>query len=253
MKTYSFREKVVEFPQSIDELTPEQYVYYIVLASMLTGGGMTLKDWRARWFSYLAGMKRSNYTILRPEYIRQAEGIIGEITDRFLTDRRGTPSPTFDTCRNLLPEINGHRGPDDWLNGLEFGKFVKCATLLEHVEPSSDATAYEEIARTLYTIPEGEAVPPVLTWHAPVLFNNVCHAIQSGPIDINGRMIDLSIIFKGSGGRKPDDKTGWAGVSFEVAAAGVFGNIHELDRSDFWAVLLYLYRCKFEYNHEKKK
>lgn len=252
MKAYEFKNKVLEFPTSIDELTPEQYVYYIVLASMLAGGSCTLEQWRARWFSYLAGMKRSNYTILRPEYIRQAEGILHEITDRFLTSLKGKTSPRFDTCRNLLPEINGYKGPADWLSGLKFGKFVQCATLTGQIAPGrNDSTAYEEIARVLYSIPEADPVPPVLTWHAPILFNNVCHAIESAPIDINGRMLDLSIIFKGSGKRTADDKTGWTGISFEVAAAGVFGNVHQLEEADFWAVLLYLYKCKFEYIHDK--
>jgi len=64
-------------------------------------------------------------------------------------------------------------------------------------------------------------------------------------------MVDFSIIFKSSGSRRPDDKTGWAGISFEIAAAGVFGNVSELDAAPFWAVLMYLYKCKFEYMHDK--
>lgn len=252
MKKIEFRGKELEVPQSIDELTPEQYVYYIYLGSWLTGGQIDLAFWRIRWFSYLAGMGSANYTILRPEYIEQAEALRDPITAPFLVDSTTGKAPTFKTCRNLLPEYHGFKGPSDWLNDLKFGELVQCATLLEQETAAEDPEdIYREIARTLYHIPEGEPVPDVLAWHAPVLFGSVWKEIQSGPVDINGRMVDFSIIFKSTGPRRADDKTGWAGISFEIAAAGVFGNVAQLDASPFWAVLMYLYKCKFEYMHDK--
>ena len=42
------------------------------------------------------------------------------------------------------------------------------------------------------------------------------------------------------------------GIVFEVAASGVFGNKKEVDDTPFWDVLLYLYKCKFEYLHQKQ-
>lgn len=252
MKKIEFRGKELEVPQCIDELTPEQYVYYIYLGSWLTGGHIDLTFWRVRWFSYLAGMGTANYTILRPEYIAQAEALRDAVTGPFLVDSTAGKVPTFKTCRNLLPEYHGYKGPSDWLNDLKFGEFVQCATLLEQETAAEDPEdIYREIARTLYHIPEGEPVPDVLAWHAPVLFGSVWKEIQSGPVDINGKMLDFSIIFKSTGPRRADDKTGWAGISFEIAAAGVFGNVAQLDASPFWAVLMYLYKCKFEYMHDK--
>ena len=93
----------------------------------------------------------------------------------------------------------------------------------------------------------------ILAWHAPMLFLAVWKAIQSGPIEINGRDVDFSIIFRSSGPRRPDDKTGWAGITFEIATSGVFGNVAEVEASPFWSVLMYLYKCKFEYIHDKSK
>lgn len=252
MKTIVFRGKALEIPQCIDELTPEQYIYYIYLGSWLTGGNIDLEFWRIRWFSYLAGMGASNYTILRPEFVAEAETLRDTITAPFLVESKTGKAPTFKTCRNLLPEYRGYKGPADWLNDVKFGEFVQCATLLEQEANAADPEdIYRNIARTLYHIPDAESVPDVLAWHAPVLFGAVWKEIQSGPVDINGKMVDFSIIFKSSGPRRPDDKTGWAGISFEVAAAGVFGNVAELDASPFWAVLMYLYKCKFEYIHDK--
>lgn len=239
-------------PESIDELTPKQYIYYIHLASWLTAGLITLEFWRVRWFSSLAGLGTMNYTSLRPEFIEQAERLRDVVVAPFLVSSTRGPAPTFKTCRNLLPEYHEYKGPTDWLNDLTFGKFVECSTLIEQTPTAADPEEiYQAIARALYEIPETEEVPAVLAWHAPVFFGSVWSAIQSGPVDMNGKMVDFSIIFKGTGERRPDDKTGWAGISFEVAAAGVFGNLKELDESPFWAVLMYLYKCKFEYLHDK--
>ena len=72
--------------------------------------------------------------------------------------------------------------------------------------------------------------------------------------DIGGEDIDFRMLFQklASEDRKADDKTGWTGIVFEVAASGVFGNKKEVDDTPFWDVLLYLYKCKFEYLHQKR-
>ena len=252
MKNLNFRNRPVEVPESIDELAPEQYIYYIYLASWLAAGDITPEFWRVRWFSYLMGLGSANYTILRPEYIEQAEQLLDSVVTPFIETTPQGPVPTFKTCLNLLPAYKGYSGPAHWLDNLTFGKFVECSTLLEQIPTAADpAELQRAVARALYNIPESDDVPPVLSFHAPMLFSAVWSAIQAGPIDINGRQVDFSIIFKSTGERRPDDKTGWAGISFEVAAAGVFGNIKELDEAPFWAVLMYLYKCKFEYLHDK--
>ena len=49
------------------------------------------------------------------------------------------------------------------------------------------------------------------------------------------------------------DRTGWKGITFEVASSGVFGAMDSLNVTPFWDVLLYLYKCKYEYLHNKNK
>ena len=75
---------------------------------------------------------------------------------------------------------------------------------------------------------------------------------MAAPVEINGKKIDFRIIFKSSGTSRPDDKTGWTGITFEIASAGLFGNVSQVEEADMWAVLIYLYKCRFEYNHEKR-
>lgn len=253
MKSITTRSKQVEIPTAVDELTQAQYEYYCFLALALGAGTIDPEYFRVRWLSYLIGMGSSDYSILRPEFIAELDAQVAAV-DSFFLDGHPGRSLDFNTTVNLLPEFAGYRGPADWLDGLTYGRFVQCLTIFEslaYTDARTVAEGYEEIARILYNIPEGVEVPGLLAFHAPTFFAAVWKAIQSGPIDINGRKIDFGIIFKNSGSRRADDKTGWTGITFEVASAGLFGNVKELEEADFWAVLLYLYKCKFEYLHDK--
>lgn len=258
METIKTRGKRVEIPVNVSELTPAQYEYYCFLAFALAGRVITPGYFRIRWFSFLIGLGKSDFTILKQEYIDELEAQISAIEGYFVketTEGQERVHLDFDTVVNLLPEYKGYKGPGDLFQGVTFGEFVECYTVaecLDEADPEATAKGYEHIARTLYHIPEEAPVPDLLTFHAPKLFSSVWKAIQSAPIEINGKKIDFRIIFKSSGSTKPDDKTGWTGITFEVASAGLFGNVSQVENADMWAVLIYLYKCKFEYLNEKR-
>lgn len=249
------RGKEIEIPGGIDELTPEQYVYYCHLVWALGADVITLKAFRVRWFSFLVGLNRIDYTLLKIESREELAAQISAI-DGFFNQESGRPSLLFTTTRNLLPSYKGFNGPGDWLEGMKYGDFIDCLNLSEAVRSANEDDVldiYARIARIMYSIPDSENVPDLLLFHAPAFLSAVWRAIMTRPVEINGRNIDFRIIFKGSGSDRRDDGTGWAGITFEVAAAGVFGNVKDVEQVDLWSVLLYLYRCKFEYLEEKRK
>ena len=248
MEPIEFRGRTVQVPLSVEELTMDQYIYLVCLNTWLERKLIDGDYFRVRWFSWLLGLGNTDFTMLRRELIEQVQPHCRRITDGFMKAGR----PDFTTCVNLIPEYKGYKGPADWMSGVSYGKFVECATVFSQLASAEDPRElYQHIARTLYSIPPEKPVPEILAWHSVVFFSNVWRAIQTAPVEINGQMLDLSIIFKGSSGRKADDKTGWTGISFEVASAGLFGNVRELEEADFWEVLIYLYKCKFEYLHDK--
>lgn len=257
METITTRGHNVEIPSCVGELTPAQYEYYCFLAFALGGGVIDIEYLRVRWISYLIGMGKADYTILKPEHIAELDGQRKAVDGFFRTrtiDGENRLSLDFDSPVNLLPEYKGFNGPGDWLDGVTYGEFVKCLAIIDSLaeaDAEGVAEGYADIARVLYHIPGEAPVPDILAFHAPTLFSSVWRAIQTSPIDINGKKIDLGIIFRGSGGSRPDDKTGWTGITFEVASAGLFGSVKEVEATDFWEVLLYLYKCKFEYIHDK--
>lgn len=250
------RGKTVEIPSGISELSPRQYEYYCILAFALAGGAIDVDFFKERWFSFLIGMKRANFSILRKEFSDELRSQLSAIDDFFRDNGHkegGDVHLDFSTPVNLLPEYEGYKGPGPWLEGLTYGEFVECLTIFESLNDADEdavAEGYCLIARILYHIPREETVPDLLAFHAPTLFASVWREIQSNPIEINGRMIDFSIIFKSSGERRPDDHTGWTGITFEIASAGLFGSVKDVECADMWAVLIYLYKCKFEYLHD---
>ncbi len=254
MKTITTRARSVEIPTHVSELTPEQYEYYVFLAHTLSMGSISGDYFRIRWFSYLIGLDKADFTVLKPKYIDELESQIGAIDGFFVTEGDRVHLD-FSTPVNLLPSYGGYQGPGDWLEGVTYGTFVECLTIAENInQMDADAMAegYAHIARKLYNIPDDDTVPDILVFHAPMLLSSVWKALMSAPVEINGKKIDFRIIFRSSGNKRSDDKTGWTGITFEVAAAGLFGSVAEVERTDMWAVLIYLYKCKFEYLNEKR-
>lgn len=250
--------KEVEIPTVLEELTPEQYLYFITLSSLFSASAtMTEKAYRVRWMSYLAGLGPIDFTLFVPERQKLFLDALQATDGFFYRGSDGRLLPDFDTPANLLPEIEGYKGPGNMLDGLTWEEFTECSAVIKTAAVDSGDTlmeAYGHVARVLYKIPDEKEIPEILYFHAPTLFRNVLKQIESAPIDINGEKIDFRIIFQlNKTGINYDDKTGWTGITFEVASSGVFGGVKEVEKTDFWMVLLYLYRCKFEYLHNKRK
>ena len=114
-----------------------------------------------RWFSFLLGFGKADYTILKPVFIAELERQSGAI-DGFFVKAGDRASLDFTTPVNLLPEYRGYSGPGDWLHGVSFGVFVKCLTVLESLSGADEtevAEGYAHIARRLYDIPKEDEVP----------------------------------------------------------------------------------------------
>ena len=107
METITTRGRSVDIPVCVGELTPAQYEYYCFLAFALGGGVIDLDYFRVRWFSYLIGLKKVDYTILKPEHIAELERQRKVIDGFFRTQTvNGVERQSLDfaTTVNLLPE-----------------------------------------------------------------------------------------------------------------------------------------------------
>ena len=267
MEKFTYNSKTVEVPSYLDEVSSEQYRQFLILSVLMNRGTISPGQFRVKWLSYLLGMK-ADYTMYRREIIRELDGQLEKLDGFFsyTTGKKGERivTPILKTGRNLMQDFGGWHGVGDMLNGLTFGNFCDCLDLLQQSRQAAaekDDPAineiFQDITLKLYRYKDPEktpAIPSLLAIHAVNFFSAVWEMVLSGPVYIGGEAIDFRILFQkpASEDRKADDKTGWTGIVFEVAASGVFGNKKEVDDTPLWDVLLYLYKCKFEYLHQKR-
>jgi hypothetical protein len=274
MIDFIFKGKTIRIPAQLEELTRDQYIEFLKLSSLMTQGYLEPAGFRTHWVSCLLGLK-IDYTDYKPEIVEEVSGQLEKLDGFFIYEDRPdggrTVTPRLRTGRQMLKEYAGWIGPGDMLEGMTFGDFTDCLTILGLVkkaidagEPDSEiAVMYEDLTRKMYrpvvNIPKDKPVPvppALLVVHAVNLFSAVWSQIVSEPVSINGEEVNFAILFNKSGaaGRHAyDDRTGWKGITFEVASSGVFGAMDSLNVTPFWDVLLYLYKCKYEYLHNKNK
>ncbi len=269
-----YKGKPVNIPSYLEELSTDQYIEFLKLSSIMSKGFITPADFRRKFLSRLLGMKADEYTIYKKDIVQELDAQLGKLDDFFvyedLPDGKGrSVTPRLQTTRQMMKEYAGWVGPGNMLDGMTFGDFTDCLTVLTMVKTATDngedddevMKLYEELTRKMYR-PMGDHVPdaakmvppPLLVFHAVYFFSAVWKQILNEPVNINGQDIAFSILFTGAAGGRAgvDDKTGWQGITFEVASSAVFGNIKDVNAAPFWDVLLYLYRCKFEQMHKKK-
>ena len=258
MTDITFNGKTHRLPEYLDELSSDLYVRWLVLVILFHQGLITIREMKVKWMSALLGL-RIDYTAYTPDIVSQTDHQLHLLDAFFQTaDTPDRQSPRIHTCRQLLRDYEGWHGPADMLDGLSFGAFTDILTLLGIARKEDTPTdeidrIYRDITLLLYTHPEPGKVPDnILVLHAATFFTAVWEHIQHEPCNINGELIDLSILFRSSGRRQADDRTGWTGITMEVAKEGIFGDYQSVRASSLWDVLLYLYRCKFSYLYAPK-
>lgn len=267
MQEFTYDNKTKEIPESLEELSPVQYYRYLELVMMMNTGKISPFEMRCKLISLLLGMK-CNFTIYKESIINEINAQLHKVDVFFdITEESGKAiyDPHIKSGRNLLPSYKNWRGPEDMLNNITFGQFVQCLNLAKEMEVAQREndnkqvdSLMSEFGAILYistdSRTEGNKLPPLVCFHSYIFFCAVWELVYSVPIPINGEDINFSILFQEPYGEKrPDDKTGWAGVAYEIASSGVFGSVKQINDTPFWDVLLYLYKCRFESIHNKKQ
>ena len=246
MKEIKIGKKGVMLPESWEEMTRDQYWTYMLLLSAVMAGERQTLEAEKTFFSFLIGWNGADWTRMTDaDTADMLRALFLEHGKRWGMDRLPDTE-----CINLMPVWRGHKGPEDWLGDMTWGTFCDCLDLLSMAAQEGEGQTADGLARMMYGLPAEETPDGVLRLHCLALMQSVVAAMSSGPIAINGRDVDLSIVFRSHHGS--GDGTGLAGVTFEVAESGVFGAFREVKDTGMWDVLLYLYKCRKSKEKEKK-
>lgn len=256
MKILSYRGRTIQAPETIDELTPAQYRRYLEISLMNDRGVLNRAGLIGKLLTLLLG-ERTDLSMQPDSLQREAFQHI-RLVEAFILPGEKRDTLRFDTGANLLPEWDGWRGPGDMLDGVRFGAFIDCNSLLKMLSnagsPAESERLTEEFCRKLYRNESRPDAQPdeLLCAHALIFFNNVMKTLHREPVEINGERIPFALLFEKSDKRKPDDHTGWTGAALDIAEAGTFGTYREVLDTPLWDILLYLYRKKFDHKHSKR-
>lgn len=265
------------FPSDIDELSGDQYLFYLDLAlKYITGELQDAAEIKRMLFVKLTDLKVSNKMQFYDEQTQEA--IWSALTDKinlldsFFDIETGEDGGVvykmhLQSGINLLPEWNGLKGTDDMLDNLKWGEFVQCLTYLKLINAAREEEREEEIEglslelfKILYKPKNGEKypkeVPDTVLFHAINYFGYVYELITTTPIPINGEEVDFSIIWKSdddTANKDTENKSGWSGVLFGIAETGIFGTAADVNKAGLYEILLFLYNRKMQEKADKKR
>lgn len=255
MRTIEYRGRIRQVPERIEELTPEQYRRYLEISLMYDRGMTNQSGLRSKLLTLLLG-ESVDISFLSEELVKEALSHIS-LTTPFIVTGEKRERLSLETCVNLLKEWNGWEGPGDMLEGVKFGDFIDCNSLVKLLAKARAQEETErlsvEFCRKLYRNEWNQEDEPdeILRAHSLIFFHSVMKAIHNDPIDVNGERIHFAILFEKSERQNPDDHTGWTGAAMEIAEAGAFGIYREVLDTPLWDILIYLYRKRFAHIHNK--
>lgn len=285
--------KKVEYPSAWEECNSGQLQYIFLQAGKLLSGEIDLPEFRIRVFYHLAGIRRKQkherkellmsrqQCLIKYDNITRAAATV----DFVFQEQEGQLVFEFDCVKNLLPKIKIKRktlyGPADALFNISFGEYrvaydFYCRFVRDRQESDLNnlcAILYRPAKTGKWDDDIRVAFNPHECIRRANLFRKVPYELRmlifswfaacdnyfkSGQIEIDGRLISLSPLF-----RKTDEDTvgvpdadagelGLTGILMSVADNGTFGPVAEVERTNLYTVLLKLYQWHLEHKRLEK-
>lgn len=260
--------KTIAFPSDIDELTPDQYLFYVDLAFQYFNGSIKdVSEVKRRLFVYLTDLKVSGkmnfYLPETKEAIWSAVATYIDLMDSFFDIEVSETGKSFrmhtECVRQLLPRWKQFSTYSDIFEQMKWGEFRKCCDLFKMIKVETDRgndvqadELVKELFFTLYVSKKKpnpkQLIPESVLFHALNYFSYIYHLVTTTPIEINGEEIDFSILWDDEDKNKSSEpnKLGWNSIHFELSEKGVFGNAEQADKEKFINVFLWMYKQRMD-------
>jgi hypothetical protein len=191
-------------------------------------------------------------------------------------------NPKF--CTQLVPRVKiGWRwyiGPKDLLSDLTIYEFKEASWRVGKFGETREEKYLDEIFAVLYKrqkaggrrqeterrrdgererrIKTARTLPIGIKFMIYLFFIGCMNWIREEPIEIDGQEICFGCLFPktssgpSNGGKKSGGDTGMAGILFQMAESGVFGNMEQTSKVSMWDVFLRLYQIHHQIKEMKK-
>lgn len=268
------RALTVTFPDCWEECTPEQITFIVENAFLTMTGDISLAEFQIRVFKHLTGLKIGWQYHLRTILGRnQAENeAIYRLSSQlcswiFQKTQDDSYELKYDSIVNPFPVLmDKYHGPGDLLATLTMGEFKMALAELDQYlksaeEPEQAQVHLDFMIGILYrpkddngkilpyhhyvVRPEIFANVPIWKKQAIVMWFTYCvRCLQTEDLVINGIDVNFSALFPTADHTRPTNRhqvnLGWAGIIYNIAETGVFGDAAQTSQTPLYDILLFL-------------
>lgn len=277
---------VHEFPSDIEEMTQEQFVFFIELVLQYVNAKISLGEFKNRLILKLLNVKHNfKYFILDEEEREQIHAEmfrLSELCDSFFEEieQEGQKVRAFklNFTRQFFPVICGNLyGPEAALSDATFCEYRLAHGYYAAYQNSKSEEDLNRLIAVLYRpgrplwwlrrfLPgfDGQKRVRIRSNSNPLLLEHRAKKIAGlpfavrygillwfagceyflihGTVMVEGRPIDLSIIYDTDGESSDSPDIGLIGILYTLAESKVFGSIEETDNQGLYDVMIRLYQ-----------
>lgn len=259
MHQISFNNITREFPETVSEMTPEQYRYFCQLELARQAGQISMARLEILFIYHVLNMVRVSN---KPQVIENIHKLRSLVKPYFTSQRKdGKDRPVLDLdfVHNPIPEIKLgktiYKGPGTALQDCEYAQlFVYAHNAYIDFSKTMQDKHLDRLVAALY-MPAGSEfkaqdmisragkfkdIPLDLKFGVYLFFASCMKFIATNtalPIG-GGVTVDISILFKSDGGSGSMKGIGAIGVIYDLAADGVFGDADKTGHQNAYDVLI---------------
>lgn len=238
------------YPQNISELTPAQWIHYLMLLDRYRRGEVSIEGFKEDWLTYLLRLLPQVSESGKKEGLNNIddynlEGFVKELGGVYEIE-------TF-SIENKLPQytwnFNTYKGPQDLCFNLSFGTFLSAYFVFKEYSLNQnplalrylfailyrDGSSLEDRVKALSNIPEYVALSSYL------FFKSVIQHISTESVYVAGEELPLYEVFDtlgiGCGVQMSEEE-----LLYEMAQeAGLNNDIEQIRRQNVYEVLRYIW------------
>lgn len=281
-------EKIV-YPSSWDECSTKEVLFIFKQALKMLSGDISKLDFQLYVFYELSGMRLhhpryADRYLTEEQRIQKYENIWRCCqTIDFMFSKESQNVFEYTNLQNQVPFIRvGLKkwfSPAPALVDLTFGEYRMISDLYRIYASTHDLEAVKQMIAVLYRPKSGrygqrsvfiqeecvkrskrlKNVPVEVIFYITSWFSCCDNYLKTSDIQIEGRFVNLSCLFKKSDeSEKEENETGdgnlgMLGIQLALAEAGPFGDIEGVDKTNLYTVLLKLYQWKKDNDEIKKR
>lgn len=256
----------IEFPSNWEEMTEKQFLKVMELVVLFENGEIDYNDFKLQSCMILIGIVKTDAPRSKAdqEEIECNLAILAELLDFMIVLEENKKKQLeaklkFDCLKQFVPEINGFVGPDAGLSNLSWVQLTYTSAHYKMYIQTKNIEHLDKLVAGLYLpkdsnfevenidarIKDLSEIPFHHKYYVFLFFRNSLMYMQSTSVNMNGEMVDLSILFKDDKKKSKADGLGLVGLQMGVAEAGVFGDMEKVGGQNIYDVYAYLYKNKF--------